>query len=246
MVLTNSDLLAERQRSYVDVHCEDDSNSCPTASNEVTFVERLPQALSYAANLGRGDHAILFYDNLVVAAEYFCAYIDEGINRQEATCFMGLPRGRYEKLFEQVGVKVAQLENCGYLSHFSIQDFYMEKERLNKNKALLNVENLLRYNMESNCKGIRFIHIQEPPIEYNASFQDLIGFEQWLRTLYHYPVSMICAYDAGMMSDEAAPPNLFTDLLRAHGHCFFQGMAMPTSTLLGTQIRATSSKPKSP
>jgi hypothetical protein len=181
----------------------------------------------------------------VVAAEYFCAYIDEGIKRQEATCFIGLPHVRYEKLFEQVGVKVAQLENCGYLCHFSIQDFYMEKERLNENIAFLNIENLLRDSNESGCKGIRIIHIQELPMEHNASLQDVMEFEQWLKTLYNYPVSAICAYDAKMVLDDA-PPHLFTDLLRVHGHCFFQGIAMATDTLLGTQMGPSSAKLRSP
>jgi len=246
MMLPNSGLLTERRRSYVDVQCRDDpSSGSPTAGTEVAFVQRLPQALSYAANLDRGDHAVLFYDNLVVAAEYFCAYIDEGIKRQEATCFIGLPHVRYEKLFEQVGVKVAQLENCGYLSHFSIQDFCMEKERLNENMAFLNIKNLLRDSNEPGCKGIRIIHIQELPMEHNASFQDVMEFEQWLKTLYNYPVSAICAYDAKTVLDDA-PPHLFTDLLMVHGHCFFQGVAMATDMLLGTQMGASSAKLRSP
>ncbi len=102
----------------------------------VTFVERLPQALSYAANLDRGDHAILIYDNLVVAAEYFSAYIEEGINRQESTCFVAPSRLRYEQLLDHAGVEVASLENNGYLRYFAIQDFCMEGTRPSKEMAL--------------------------------------------------------------------------------------------------------------
>lgn len=234
---TNTHLPAEREQTYVDIHYGDDSGSSfVTPSNEVAFVERLPLALSYAATLDGGDHAILFYDNLVVAAEYFCAYIEEGIKRQEATCFIGLPRGCYERLFQQVGVKVAQLENCGYLRHFSTQDFYMERERPDKKKARCNIESLLRTNMESDCSGIRFIRIQEPHMEENGSFQDLIELERWLNTLSSHPMSTICAYEARMVLFDEAPSSLFTELLKAHGHCLFQGIAMPTSTLLETQL----------
>ena len=226
-------LLAESEHTCQAPYPAGTSSVSP--SNIVAFVEKLPQALSYAANLSRGDHAVLFYDNLVVAAEYFCAYVCEGINRGEATCFIGLPREHYQRLFEQVGVKAVQLENCGYLSHFSIQEFYLDNERPNKNKALLNIEKLLRNSVESEGKGIRLIHIQASPME-RGSFLDLIEFEQWLRTLSGYPVSTICAYDAGMLVDDA-PANLFTDLLRVHEHCLFQGIAMPTSTLLRTANR---------
>jgi hypothetical protein len=233
---TNQHLLAENERSSEAHHEDDTSRGFVSSNNEVAFVERLPQALSYAANLRRGDHAILFYDNLVVAAEYFCAYICEGINRAETTCFIGLPREHYQRLFEQVGVRVVQLENCGYLSHFSIQDFYLENQRLNKNKALLNIEKLLRNSKESDGKAIRLIHIQKSLMEGDGPFRDLIEFEHWLKTLSPYPVSMICAYDAKMLVDDA-PAKLFTDLLRAHGHCLFQGIAMPTSALLRTPNR---------
>jgi len=229
--------VTERNQAYTGAYHGADTNSeFVVPYDQVAFVERLPLALSYAASLDHGDHAILFYDSLVVATEYFCAYIDEGIKRHESTWFIGLPRVRYEKLFEQVGVKVAQLENCGYLSHFSIEDFYMEGQKPNKDKARRNIENLLHKNMESDCRGIRFIHVREPYMEHDDSFQDLIELERWLSTLSSYPMSTICAYDARMVLFDEAAPGLFTELLKAHGHCFFQGMAMPTSTLLETQI----------
>ena len=74
-------------------------------SGRSSFVEPLPYSLSYASNLKRGDHIVLFYDNLVVAAEYLCAFIDAAIKRNQPTCFVGLSRRQYETVFEQVGMR---------------------------------------------------------------------------------------------------------------------------------------------
>lgn len=192
----NPHVLSQRERIHVDIYQRDSTDSSFVAPyNEgVAFVERLPLALSYAASLEPGDHAILFYDNLVVAAEYFCAYIEEGINRQEATCFIGLSRERYEKLFDQVGVKVSPLENCGYLRHFPIQEFCIEGTRPSKNKAHRNIEDLINTSIESECRGMRFIVLNGSFLDDN-SFQAVIEFERWLNTLSSYAMSTICCYD---------------------------------------------------
>jgi hypothetical protein len=225
-----------KESTLADIECENDeySNSI-SACADAAFLERLPLALSYTASLTHGDHAVLIFDNLVVAAEYFCAHINEGINKQELTCVIGLPRWRYQKLFEQVGVKVAQLENCGYLRHFSLQDFYLADGHPNKNKAQRNIENLLSTTKSSICGGVRFINIQEPPSASGRSFQELIDFEKWLGTLSSYPISMVCCYDARALLESPFSTH-FTELLKVHEHCAFQGIAMPTNTLLGSRV----------
>jgi hypothetical protein len=201
----------------------------------VAFVERLPQALSYAANLDRGDHAILIYDNLVVAAEYFSAYIEEGINRQESTCFVGPSRERYVQLLDQAGVQVATLENNGYLRYFAFQDFCVEGTRPSKEMALRNIEALVRTSKEKECRGMRFILLSGSSQEGDFPSQSVIEFERWLNTLSAYPMSTLCCYEA-RDTLHGPRPDLFLELLKAHGHCLFQGTAMPTSMLVGIKL----------
>lgn len=198
------------------------------------FVQRLPQALSYVSELESGAHAILFYDNLAAAAEYICAFIEEGIRRQQTTVFLGLSKERYETLFDQVGIDTAMLETCGYLRHISNQDSCSKEQVQILKKRHMNLETLLRNDLESNCQGARFVLLNEYPLSDNT-FRDLMKFERWLNTLG--PSTVLCCYDARQVLDEAYY-NLFPELLKTHGHCLFQGIAMPTHTITGDKSPA--------
>jgi hypothetical protein len=194
-----------------------------------TLVDRLPQALVYCANLEHGDHAVLFYDNLAIAAEYFCAYVEEGIYREETTCFICPSRKLYQTLFEQAGISVTSLENCGYLTHLSLEDMYSRDVEPGKNRMVHSFQNYLREAMSSVAGGIRFIHLVQQIPEYIPA-KDVLEFEQSIGALSPYPMSILCCYDARVVLEER--PQLFPELVKAHGHCIFQGAAMPTSTLL--------------
>ena len=211
---------------------------------KAAFVERLPFALTYAANLEPRDRAVLFYDNLVVAAEYFCAFIEEGIRRREVTCFTGLEPTRYRRLFEQVGIKVAELENCGYLRNLSTGDFYNEMKQSKGNGSGRNRDDALRTGLHDNVTRIRFVHIQKPRGQQNGSLQDLMENERRAHKLSSFPTTSICCYDVELVLDDA-PSEFFRELLRAHDHCFFQGIAMPTSRLLALKPNAVYPKLRS-
>ena len=210
-----------------------------TNRRHAAFVQRLPQALSYVAELESGAHAILFYDNLAAAAEYLCAFVEEGIRRQQATSFVGLSTERYETLFDQVGINVAMLENSGYLRHVPMEGSPKKEQLQLERKTQVNLEAILRTDMESNCQVTRFILLNEHPLA-DTSFRDLMQFERWLSTVT--PATVLCCYDARQVLDETFY-NLFPELLKAHGHCLFQGIAMPTHTITGDRLN-TSSVPK--
>ena len=218
-------------------HDTPDSKSCCNTA----FIQRLPYALSYTASLEPKDHAVLFYDNLVVAAEYFCAYIEEGIKRREVTCLTGLEPARYRMLFEQLGIKVAELENGGYLRNISDQEFFREakwaKEIWSKKG-----DALARNRLEWECNGIRFIHIHESDLKPRDSVQNLMLAEGRLHALYAFPAPSICCYDAKVVLEDE-PADLLNGLLKSHNHCMFQGFAMPTGRLLSGQRTATAPRP---
>lgn len=195
------------------------------------LVERLPFALSYAANLEYGDHAVLFYDNLVVAAEYICAYIEEAIQRNEPTCFIGLPRGLYERLFEQLGINVAGFENSGYLKHMAINDFSFEDGRFSDQKMLHSIEHFLELSKESGSKGARYILISGPFLD-NIPQEKFLAFERSIKTCCcYYPISALCCHEARRAIINESKPN-FVELLKAHNHCLFQGIGMATNLLV--------------
>jgi hypothetical protein len=204
--------------------------ACKTGT---AVVDRLPHGLAYVANLEHGDHAALFYDNLVVAAEYFCAYVEEGICRNETTCFIGSSRALYETLFEQVGIKAASLENCGYLTYRPLQDFHLESEQSGSSKLLRSIQDCLSTSLKAGSSGMRFV-ILTGSLSGHLSGLDLLEFERSIGTCSPYPLSILCCYDARRVLE--AESKLFTELVKAHGHCVFQGMAMPTSTLVGIGV----------
>ena len=222
------------------------NHDAPNSSSpcRAAIIERLPYALTYAANLGPRDCAVLFYDNLVAAAEYFCAFIEEGIKRREVTCLTGLQPTLYRTLFEQLGIRVAEFENCGYLRNLSTNDFFDEIERSNSNEYRANTEDALRTDLECCKTGIRFLHIHNTAGGLSNSLQDLMGTERRIHNLSSFPAASICCYDAKMVFDEASP-NFFTELLKSHNHCFFQGAALPTSRLLDLQRSTVYPKLKS-
>jgi len=194
---------------------------------KVALVDRLPFALDYAASLQLRDHAVLFYDNLVVAAEYLCAFIEEGIRRQETTCFTGLEPERYRGLFEQVGINTRELENCGFLRNLSSEQFYNESEGSHWNGV--------KTAFDRNPHRARFIHIQSPTtVHEDDVFRCLMKNEQRTHNLSLLPTTSICCYDAKLVLMDA-PRDVFTGLLKTHNHCFFQGIAMETSKLIGLQ-----------
>jgi len=214
-------------------------NTCYHYSSDTTivsksaFVERLPFALTYAASLQPQESAVLFYDNLVVAAEYFCAFIEEGIKCQEVTCFIGLEPTRYKKLFEQVGIRVAELENCGYIRNLSIDALSTELDQFNGNLLGRNSVDPLDTGMDDSPGGIRFVHIHESRGQNNSP-QELMKKEREAHKFSSFPTTSMCCYDAKLVLEDT-PSEFFRDLLEAHDHCFFQGVAMPTSKLLGLQ-----------
>jgi hypothetical protein len=169
---------------------------------------------------------------MVVAAEYFCAFIEEGIKRQEVTCITGLEHKRYRGLFEQVGIRVAELENCGYLRNISNDRFHNGVSELNWNGSARNVDDLLRGGLDGNSSLIRFIHIQGPSSQQDDMLQSIMERERRTHRFRSLATISICCYDAKPVLEEA-PPDVFTELLKTHNHCFFQGIAMQTSRLLG-------------
>jgi len=225
----SEDLRAMEENGESHSH-SDQSSSLPLleAGRHHAFIQRLPQALSYVAELESGAHAILFYDNLVAAAEYLCAFIEQGMRRQQVTNFLGLSTERYQALFDQVGINTATLENSGYLRHVPTRES-LRKEIIRFEKNEMGTEDILGEDMESNCQGTRFILLNEYPLN-GVSFRDLMELERWLNTLS--PATVLCCYDARQVLDEAYY-NLFPELLKTHGHSIFQGIAMPTNTITG-------------
>jgi len=202
-----------------------------TMTCRAAFVEKLPMVLTYTANLEPPDRAVLFYDNLVAAAEYFCAFIEEGIRRREVTCFTGLEPTRYRSLFEQVGIRVAELENCGYLRNLSTYDFCQEIKQPNDDAPGRDSNDPLRIGLDDNPREPRLIRIHNARDQQNNSLQDMMEEERRVHKLSSYQTTSICCYDAKLVIEDA-PPEFFTELLKAHDHCLFQGIAMPTSKLL--------------
>jgi hypothetical protein len=213
-----------------DIEREQESPIRPTSLSKTALIERMPLSLSYAANLEPCDRAVLFYDSLVAAAEYFCAYMEEGIRRHETTCFTGLSAACYRSLFEQVGISVAEMENCGYLRNLSTADFY-RIERWNKNGIRRNSELHLRREPHRNSNGIRFVHVHGQSGNGGKFIESLLETERGVHVLSSFPATSICCYDAKLVLEDV-PSDFFGHLLQSHNHCFFQGVALPTSRLL--------------
>jgi hypothetical protein len=207
-------------------------------------VERLPYALNYAATLAPQDYAVLFYDNLVAAAEYFCAFIEEGIRRQEVTCFTGLEPKRYGALFEQVGIRVAELENCGYLRNLSIDELYNTTEQSAWNDSR-NINDTSHTGLNHDFRRARFIHIHGSRTQQNSTLQEVMENEHKMHGFHSLPTTSICCYDAKRVVADA-PAELLIELLKVHNHCFFQGIAMQTSKLIGPQRNTIYPKLRSP
>jgi hypothetical protein len=206
-------------------------------------VERLPFALHYVTNLQPRDHAVLFYDNLVAAAEYFCAFIEEGIRRQEVTCITGLEPRKYRALFEQVGIRVEELENGGYLRHLSASEFYDGPEQPIWNHSGGHIDAPLRCDLFPGRN--RFIHIHGPRCQRDDMSQEIMENERRYHRSDALPMISICCYDAKLVLEDA-PTDVFTELLKGHNHCFFQGIAMQTSMLIGGQRDTVYPKVRSP
>ena len=168
-----------------------------------TFVLQSPFALSYAEDLNAGHHAVLFYDNLVVAGEYLRSYIEEAIVRHQPTCFVGFSHKYYETLFEQVGLDARELERYGYLKHWPIEDFSMKLGLLSNDELLQNVEAFLATMHQCKSKEARFI-IFSSSLQERRSPEHFIEFEASLARLRQYPLSVRCCYDSQPLLRESS------------------------------------------
>jgi hypothetical protein len=203
-----------------------------TKERQTAFAESIPPSLSYAATLKRGDHVVLFYDNLVVAAEYFCAYIEGSVERDHPTCFVGLSRERYNTTFEQGGgIETRRLENTGYLKHMSVKDFCFKEGDFSQDRMQQSIDQFLTVGQESGSKAVSFIIINSST-DGSITIPDVIQCERALAELQQYPMSVMCCYDSKTTIVNQPNPYLFPDLLKLHNHCLFQGVGIPTSDLL--------------
>jgi hypothetical protein len=216
----------------------------PRSPCRTTVVENLPYALNYAANLAPQDHAVLFYDNLVAATEYFCAFLEEGIRRQEVTCFTGLESKRCSALFEQVGISVAELENCGYLRNLSTDDLYSTTEQSAWNDSG-NANDTNSTGLNHDSPRARFIHIHGSLTQQNSTPHEIMENERKVHRFCSLLTTSICCYDAKRVVANS-PAELLIELLKLHNHCFFQGIAMQTSKLIDPQRNAIYPKLRSP
>jgi len=205
-------------------------DSASISHANTAFAQQLPSGLSYIANLRDGDHAVLFYDSLVVAAEYLSAYIDQAVTRGQITYFVGLQREQYKTLFDQVGVKVTELENSGYLEHVPIEKFCLKGGVFSNDVLTYGVERSLESSRTSNSKGIRFI-IMGSDVQSLLSTNDLVDFESSLSRFGQQPMSILCCYDCKDTIIDAPNQNLFQILLKTHEHCLFQGVGLRANRL---------------
>jgi len=199
---------------------------------ESSFVEAPPHSLRYASALKRGDHLVLFYDNLVVAAEYISAFVDAAVEREEPTCFVGLSRRQYESMLDQVGIKVGELENGGYLRHMSIGDFYPQHQTFSRDTMLENIEKFLTIAATSGSKAVRFI-IMNSPSDLRMSVSTIIERERALENLQQYPMCVMCCFPGRMAIVDEPKPYFFLELLKSHNHCLLQGVGISTQDLIG-------------
>jgi hypothetical protein len=197
-----------------------------------SFVEAPPHSLGYVSAFERGDHTLLFYDNLVVAAEYISAFIDSAVEREEPTCFVGLSRTQYETILEQVGIKVNELENADYLKHMPISDFHHHDLTFSRDRMLESIEKFLTIARTSGSKGIRFI-IMTSSSDLRISVAEIIERERTLENLRQYPMCVMCCFPSRMAIVEEPKRYFFLELLKSHNHCLFQGVGIPTRDLIG-------------
>jgi len=196
-----------------------------------SFVETLPQSIRYASALKKGDHMVLFYDNLVVAAEYLSAFIDAAIELHEPTCFVGLSHRQYETMFDQVGIRINELENGGYLKHIPTEDFLLQDGSFSKERMLENIEKLLTTTSESDSREFRFI-IMNPPSDGRMKVPEIMELERALEGLRQRPICVICCYPSEKTIIDEPKPYFLLELLRSHNHCLFQGVGISTIDLM--------------
>jgi hypothetical protein len=58
-----------------------------------------------------------------------------------------------------------------------------------------------------------------------------MDFERSIGTRSPYPISILCCHDARRAVINESKTDYFPQLLKAHGHCLFQGIGMPTGLL---------------
>jgi hypothetical protein len=220
----------------------DDKKPAPgSVKLKSSFVESPPHSLSYVSAFERGDHIVLFYDNLVVAAEYISAFIDAAVEREQPTCFVGLSRTRYETILDQVGLRVNELENAEYLKHIPISDFYHHDLTFSRDRMLESIEKFLTIARTSGSKGVRFI-IMNSSSDLRMSVAEIIERERALENLRQYPMCVMCCFPSRMTIVEEPKRYFFLELLKSHNHCLFQGVGVPTRDLIGKFVSAPTLK----
>jgi len=180
------------------------------------------RVLDYVNKLSTGDHVVLFYEDPEYEREVLFTFLKEGLRRGEEAVYItniasastvsdamkcfGIDPSRV-LIFDKAAREEAQRSG----TVFGLK-FEWGPEGIMK---------LWKQWLQSKEKKVR-VAISTSPKIFEPSF--LLATEKAYGCTLHMPMTLICAYH----SKEVAEKNgqLFTGLLKTHGHVIFPGIAL--------------------
>jgi len=180
------------------------------------------KVLDYVNKLSTGDHVVLFYEEPEYEREVLFTFLREGLRRGE------------EAVYITDIASVSTISNA--MKCFGIDPSCVTIIDLAIREGAQRSGTLLGFELEWSPKGIiefwkRWLQSKKKKARVavnlglntrEPAFQ--LALEKAFGRMFHMPMTMVCAYSSKKVAEKNG--QLFTGLLKTHGHAIFPGIAL--------------------
>jgi sugar-specific transcriptional regulator TrmB/hemerythrin-like domain-containing protein len=177
----------------------------------------------FIKQLKPSDHVILVCENPETKYQMLFSYIKLGLDEGESTlyvCSEAKPT-QIRHAMKLSGIDVEKHENAGALTILPYNEFYIIDGKFSTTNTLSRSYKLYKEALTSGFKGLRVACEMACFFKHNM-VQELVDYEKALHRILEIPIVTLCCYPADRLK-YADDPNLYGELVRAHGTVVFAG-----------------------
>lgn len=174
-------------------------------------------------NMKATGHVILLYTNPEDKRNVLFTYLKAGLEGGEAAAYVAGQESTEEvkQAMQEFGIDVERYEKNGALRVLDYREWYIIDGKFNVSNTLGLWKKLLDESMAKGFKGLRVTGEMECFFK-NKMMRELVEYEQSLHKTLEIPLTAICAYNQGVVTEEGGI-ELFLDLLKAHSTAIITG-----------------------
>ena len=175
------------------------------------------QVVSRIKKAPKGSHMVLFYDSLKEKHQMVFPFIEDGLEEEEAIIYLSdkeSPR-RTSKEMSAFGIDVHKHEKSGALRILNGEEWYVEKETINKE---LVVKKWMKALADATKNGFSGLRVSGEPTYFfrHNTLEPWMEYERSLPKRFNFPMTAICRYKIRDLASRNM--SYLLELVRIHSH----------------------------